>query len=197
MNTYRVLFLGAAVASVLASTPALADSSEQWHRPANTYAARASLVLATQLSADSGIGVAGAYDIPLVSEAGPGRLLIAPAAHVLVASDREDRLGCDVNHQEQAIGVGAQLRYVLDLHEKIRPWLSAGLGVDYVHHGISADGPCAFDVDDDDSFTGPAVDLALGLDVDLSDSMLLLVGVSNHSGEDDFNSLFLGLGWRF
>lgn len=123
-----------------------------WQRPRSTHVTRVSVFLAEGRFADrEGIGISGEYDIPVIAEAGPGRLFAGPAARFLWALSQNEHLrgtwqgrpipaGCDVRHHDRIIAGSLRFRYVLDVHTRLRPWAIAGIGVDYARHKVSLPG---------------------------------------------------------
>jgi opacity protein-like surface antigen len=184
------LFLALALPGVAAAQTTNAN------RPALKSMVRANLLFVADTRADEGVGFRFDYDIPIASDAGPGRLLLGPSVIAVYAQENERRQGCDVEETIQLVGVLGTLRYVFDLHPRVRPWGNLGIGVVFVSHDIDEVDPCLLSFGEDDG-PGPAVALGLGVDIDVSDNVLVTVAVDGYQGEEDFASLSLGVGFRF
>lgn len=189
----RLCSLVVGVACLAASSLAVAQTDV--HRPTHESAVRAGLMLVGDTRADDGFGVGVDYDIP-VADGGPGRLLLGPSLFVVFADESRVRNGCDVDESERLIGALGTLRYVVDIHPRLRPWARFSLGIQHMTYDRDEEEGCLFQFDDDTDI-GPAAILGIGLDVDLSDTLMVSVVADAHTGEDDFASLNVGVGWRF
>lgn len=188
---YRLLAIGAA----LGISSAAWGQSAQTHHPKYDSAIRAELLLVGSTRAGEGFGVEAHYDL-LVAEGGPGRLLLGPNVYFVFADEQATRSGCIVNEDEQILGVLGSLRYVLDIHPRVRPWGRLGLGVMYVDYETQEEDPCILDFEDFTD-TGPNIALGIGLDIDVSDNVLVSIAADAHNGEEEFATLNVGVGWRF
>ena len=195
--TCLVLAIMALSSTALAHGGRRAQNHPTYHRPQAANALRLGVVLTSDMNADEGIGVALDYDVPLVRTAGPGRLLLGPSIQAIFASRDRRFSGCDVADREQVISAAANLRYVLDIHPKLRPWVNGGVGVYAVHHSLNEQGPCSSNIDNSFTDIGPGLAVGLGVDIELAPSQLIALSVAAHSSDDDFSTFTLGFGWRF
>lgn len=139
--------------------------------------------------ASDGVGIGGSYDSVIAKDAGPGH--VTAGAFGLFALTNDDRPVC--RRHESITGIGGRVKYVLDIHPVLRPWVGAGLGMYVANRGDSG---CNDPGSSDD--VGLGIPISLGLEIAL-DQLSLGVAATGHttSSADDFSALSFGLAWRF
>lgn len=223
-KTFALFTLVAAFAMTSTSVAHAQPKSKAKKTKATTHASIVRISGAASMGGE--FGLHADYDLPVINELGPGRVYVAPTLQAYGGFSSENGLA----RSNGLIGVLGTGRYVVhELHPKIRPWGSLGVGLFWAgdrrelastagaivpdhkegHNpggngngngngnntggGTGTNGGAATN-----SRLGPGVSAGVGVDFDVSQRMLVTVGINaTRAAGEGIGSVHLGAAWRF